>query len=183
MAFDKTPVTPMREISWPGLTKFNTLILNVDKRDLGIQTTPLEFANQLFTPKQETHITVFGSSLGAQLQQQFTSRPGLELDVCQAFESTDWSYQKTTDLRHLVKISGSATFQQVEESIIMLIKMEGMAVFYSKLKSLKMIADDYPLPPPHITLYTRNCDSGIGVRSDDELTALSRAHLKNFLKN
>ena len=170
----------MRGISWPGLTEVNTLIINVDKKDFGIQKTPLEIAHRLFIPKQETHITIFGSGLGAQLRQQFTLRPELEHEVARAFESTDWSYRKTTKFRHLVKTSGASTVQTVEESIVMLLNLDGMAVFYDKLKSLELIPDDHPVPPPHVTLYTRNCDTGIGIHSEDELTALTKAHLQKL---
>ena len=170
----------MAEISWPGLTEVNTLIINVDKQDFGIQKTPLEVANQLFIPKTETHITIFGSGLGAQLRQKFTLRPDLEHEVARAFECTDWSYRKTTKFRHLAKTSGAATADQVEESIVMLLKLDGMAAFYDKLKSLDLIPEDYPVPPQHVTLYTRNCDVGIGVHSDDELTVLTKAHLQRL---
>jgi hypothetical protein len=179
-ATDKNAEKLIRGLAWPALTAANTLIINVDKQDFGIQASPLEFAGRIFIPKQETHITVFGSGLGIQLHQRFDQQPSLEHAVAQAFENTDWSYQKTNDLRHLVKTSGKSTCQQAEESIVMLLKVDGMSAFYDKLKSLELIPGDYPVPPPHVTLYTRNSEFGIGVHSEDELTALTKAHLQRL---
>ncbi|MGB5278157.1 MAG: hypothetical protein WBO73_18510 [Gammaproteobacteria bacterium] len=182
MSAEKNQVQTLPGLMWPGLTTVGTLIIKVDKQDFNIQSKPVEFANKTFVPKQEAHITVFGSSLGTEILQQFAQQPEKERAVRQAFESTDWSYKKTTDLRHLVRKRSLAPSLDVEqESIIMLVVMDGMELFYNKLRSLDLIADDYPVPPPHVTLYTRNCDQGIGVHSEDELTALTKEHLQKLV--
>jgi len=164
--------------NWPGFSADNTVIISVDKDKFGIQSRPMEFAGKVFMPKHEVHVTVFGSTLGNALQQQILHNPAVEQQISQAFESTDWCYKKTTDLRHLVRERCGQTSEAViEESIIMLLEMEGMASFYQKLKALGLIDNDHPLPPPHVTLYTRNCDTGIGVHSANELIELSYERL------
>jgi hypothetical protein len=166
------------QLKWPGLTGENTLIITVDKQDFAIKPKPLQYDGRIFVPKQETHITVWGSELGTKLRQQFIQHPELEKDLHNAFESTDWSYQKTSDLRLLARKKAIPGKDDItEETIIMLIKMEGMAVFYSKLKDLGLIRKDHPVPPPHVTLYTRNIDRGIGVGSESELAELSQGRV------
>jgi hypothetical protein len=166
------------QLNWPGLTSGNTLIIRVDKSDFGIKSTSIEYSGRTFIPKQEAHITVFGSDLGTHLQQLFTENPLVEQQVIQAFESTDWCYTKTDDLRHLVRENSELTgMDKTEESIIMRLEMGGMAEFYTKLKQLDLTHKDHPVPPPHVTLYTRNCDLGIGVHSETELIKLTSEHI------
>ncbi|MGD8934149.1 MAG: hypothetical protein PVF35_05175 [Gammaproteobacteria bacterium] len=166
------------QLKWPGLTGENTLIITVDKQDFAIKPKSLQYDARIFVPKQETHITVWGSELGTKLLQQLIQHPELEQDIHNAFESTDWSYQKTSDLRHLARKKAIPGKNDItEETIVMLIKMEGMAVFYSKLKDLGLIGKDHPVPPPHVTLYTRNIDRGIGVDSESELAELSQGRV------
>ena len=166
------------QLKWPGLTCYNTLIIRIDKSEFGIQSKPIEYSGKAFIPKQEAHITVFGSDLGTHLLQQFTHNPLAEQQVKQAFESTDWRYTKTHDRRHLARENTALTgIDKTEESIIMRVKMDGMAEFYSKLKALGLIHKNQPVPPPHVTLYTRNCDLGIGVHSETELIKLTSEHI------
>ena len=170
------------QLNWPGLTSCNTLIIRVDKSDFGIESKPIEYSGRTFIPKQEAHISVLGSDLGTHLQQQFTNNPFAEQQVKQAFENTEWSYIITHDLRHLVRENSELTgIDKTEESIIMLLEMSGMAEFYSKLKTLGLIDKDQPVPPPHITLYTRNCDPGIGVHSESELITLTREYIDKLV--
>jgi hypothetical protein len=169
------------QLKWPGFTTYNTLIISVDKHEFGIKSEPVRYSGKTFIPKPEAHITVFGSALGTQLLQLFMNNPQLEQQVRQAFESTDWSYRKTRDWRHLARKNTALTgTNTTEESIIMLIEMEGMAEFYAKLESLDLINAGHPEPPPHVTLYTRNCDLGIGIHSDNELSKLSREQVAVF---
>lgn len=164
--------------NWPGLSSRNTLIIRVDRCDFRINATPIEYSGRTFIPKQEAHITVFGSGLGTHLQQMFTDNSLVEQQVKQAFESTDWCYSKTHDLRHLVRENNEFTeVDKTEESIIMRLEMDGMTEFYTKLKKLGLIHKDHPVPPPHVTLYTRNCDLGIGVHSETELIKLTSEHI------
>ncbi len=167
---------------WPGFTTYNTLIISVNKHDFAIKTEPIEYSGKVFIPKQEAHITVLGSELGTRLLQQFVNKPDIEQQVIQAFESTDWSYTKMRDwrniARHITDFNGNIT---TEESIIMLVEMEGMVAFYSKLKTLGLINNDDPVPPPHVTLYTRNCDPGIGIHSESELAELTCERLNQLV--
>ena len=165
-------------LKWPGLGPLNTLVISVDRHEFGIGPEPVNYAGKLFQPKQEAHITILGSTLGSRLSQQFDHDSGIERKVRQAFEDIDWCYQKTSDLRHLVRQQTNGS--DVEESIIMLVRMDGMTVFYQCLMDLGLIPADHPVPPAHVTLYTHNCDTGIGVHSDAELAELTRSRIEHL---
>ncbi len=173
---------PHVQLNWPGFTSRNTLIIHVDKTSFGIGPTQIQYSGKAFIPKQEAHITVLGSNLGTHLLQQFADNPLAEQQVRQAFESIDWSYTKTHDLRHLVRENTEpGGIDKIEESIIMRLQMGGMEEFYTRLKTLGLINEDQPVPPPHVTLYTRNCDTGIGVHSESELIRLTREHMDKLV--
>ena len=156
----------------------NTLVISVDRHEFGIGPEPVNYAGKRFLPKQEAHITVLGTTLGSRLSQQFDHDSGIERKVRQAFEDIDWHYEKTSDLRHLVRQQTNDADD--EESIIMLVRMDGMTVFYQRLMALGLIPADHPVPPAHVTLYTHNCDLGIGVDSDAELTRLTRGTIEHL---
>lgn len=166
-------------LKWPGISADSTLVIDVDKSEFGIQPGPLELAGKVFQPKQETHITLFGSTTGISLLRQIKHNPVAEQQIRRVFESTDWSYNKTVDYRHLIsERNNRCSDTAIEESIIMLVEMQGMAKFYEELKTLDLIESDWPVPPAHVTLYTHNCDRGIGIHSDSELAELTYEHLQ-----
>ncbi len=161
---------------WPGFSSSHTLIISVDKDEFGLQPNALKFDDKPFKPKPETHITVFGNAVCETLLMKIQLDPALGDRLIQTFEETDWSYTTTEDYRHLVRVTtdGSAT---TEESIIVLLEMKGMEDFYRKLKQMNLIDDETPVPPPHVTLYTCNCDTGIGIPSTSDLETLSRQRI------
>ena len=165
------PCATSLPLKWPGLGPLKTLVISVDRHEFGIGPEPANYAGKLFLPKQEAHITIIGSTLGNRLSQQFDLDHAIEQKVRQAFEDIDWCYEKTSDLRHLLR--QQINDGDVEESIIMLVRMNGMTEFYKRLMTLGLIPADHPVPPAHVTLYTHNCDPGIGVHSDAELTELT----------
>jgi hypothetical protein len=163
---------------WPGFSDNLTLIINVDKSEFGIRHGAIDFDGRPFRPKQETHITVLGTAPVSSLLEKIQQDPGVEGVLIRAFEQTDWSYTVTADYRHLVRpATGGESAGTTEESIIVLVEMEGMARFYAILKKLALVDSDLPVPPPHVTLYTFNCDTGIGVPSDGDLDTLTHRRI------
>ena len=165
-------------LKWPGFSACRTLIISVDKSEFGIQPGPLEHDHRIFIPKEETHITLFGSTEASELLQKIQDDPAVENEIIQAFENTDWSYTISGEYRRLVRVATENTSTgATEESIIVLLEMKGMRLFYDKMKALDLIDRDLPVPPPHVTLYTHNCDTGIGVPGEKELHALTRERI------
>ena len=112
------------QLKWPGFTAYNTLIIDVDKHEFGIKAEPIEYSGSTFIPKREAHITVLGTELGSRLHQLIISNSHIEHQVRQAFESTDWSYTKTGDLRESAgENTELAGMNVTEESIIMLVEI------------------------------------------------------------
>ena len=170
-------------LKWPGLSENGTLVISVDRHRFGILPGPLEHNGRVFKPKQETHITVFGSTTGAAVRTSMQGDPGIENRVIEAFEITDWSWKITPHYRLLTRTAAApGSSPPTESSIVVLIDMKGMKSFYDELKALGVLARDLPVPPPHVTLYTSNCDTGIGVHSEDELERLTRTCLDEKLR-
>ena len=168
----------MREVheKWPGFSASHTLIISIDSCEFGLQPDGLVFDEKPFKPKPETHITIFGTAICERLLHRMQLDPATEDRLIQAFEATDWSYTTTDDYRHLAR-TATDNGDRTEESIIVLLKMKGISDFYDNLKQQDLIDDETPLPPPHVTLYTYNCDTGIGVPSASELDRLSHSRI------
>lgn len=174
---------PPVHLKWPGLSENGTLVISVDRQQFDILPGPVEHSGRVFRPKQETHITVFGSATGAVVLNRMQGDPGIENRVIEAFERTDWSWTITPQYRLLARTaSASGASPATESSIVVLIDMKGMKSFYDELKALGVLARDLPVPPPHVTLYTSHCDTGIGVHSEDELERLTRTRLDKRLR-
>jgi hypothetical protein len=63
--------------------------------------------------------------------------------------------------------------RNLEKTIGLPLQMPGMAAFYECLKSHDLLPGNTPTPPPHITMYTRNCASGIVVPDEETLARLT----------
>ena len=60
-----------------------------------------------------------------------------------------------------------------EKTIILRLNMPAMALFFDTMKSRDLISMETPVPPPHITLYTRHCPGGMGLPDEDRLHKLT----------
>jgi hypothetical protein len=116
---------------------------------------------------------LIGSELGLIFQDKIQHDQTIDKLLEKTFEEIDWSYKQTGPVHILSRLEEGV----VEKSVIMLIEMPGVSIFYDQLKTLGLIYLETPLPPPHVTLYTQNCPLGIGVANDDVLYALSRETL------
>ena len=169
-------------ISWPGFSTKGTLLIPVDRDLFKLSKTALMISDQPFEAKDELHITLIGKKNGSLILDKINRDSALKSSLITSFESIDWSFRKTHETiligRRKEIIDETGTAQTVhQKSIITRIQMTGMALFYSFLKAVDLIQHDTPVPPPHITLYTRNCPNGIGVRSEDSLQLMTIASL------
>jgi len=171
-------------LSWPGFNDRGTVLIEVPPQFFGLTKSPVDIEGERYSAKHELHITLIGSKLGSLLlekisqeninqekvRQEMTDK-GLTSETLlrNIFQNLDWSYEKTGPV-HILSRSKKGMIQQ---SIIMLIEMPAIAVFYQQLKSHGLIASETPVPPAHVTLYTRNCPSGIGVPNQRVLDILS----------
>ena len=154
---------------WPGFKDNDTVLIDMSNEPFHLPKTSFYINGQRFVRKDELHVTLLGSKLGRQLQDRQATAPGTEDVIKAIFEATDWSYTQTGPCHQLSRQRGSVR----QGSIIMLIDMPGMKVFYDALIEKGFIEKDTPLPPAHVTLYTYNNPHGIGVSNQDVLEALS----------
>jgi hypothetical protein len=156
-------------LKWPGFNKEGTVLIEPATGSFYDVKSEIDVQGEVFTAKHEQHITLIGTSLGAILLKQIKQEQTIENLLEETFEAIDWSFKQTGPVQILSRNIGKL----IQKSIIMQVDMPGVTTFYQRLKELGIIDPDTPLPPPHITLYTLNCPSGIGVPSQKMLGTLS----------
>ena len=146
--------------AWPGITSHRTLILPLAPRDWAPPRAGVLVEGQRFEPKSELHITLVGRRLmQALLQGDKALRRRRQRALREAFQAQDWGWRR----------SGRLTWLQRREcergghadAIVEHIALPAMAPFHAGLGHL--LGQALPLPPPHVTLYTRGLPGGIGL--------------------
>jgi len=158
-----------KHLKWPGFNEKNSVIIELAAELFCCAKNTINIHGELFTAKEEFHVTLIGSKLGLILQHKIKHNQTIDKLLEKIFEEIDWSYKLTGPV-HILSRSEEGV---VEKSVIMLIEMPGLTTFYKQSKALGLIDLETPVPPPHVTMYTQNCPSGIAVPSDDALNALS----------
>lgn len=156
-------------LKWPGFNKEGTVLIEPASGFFCDIKSEIDVQGEIFTAKHEQHITLIGTRLGAILLQLIKQERKIESLLEETFEAIDWSFKQTGPVHILSREQEGI----VQKSIIILVDMPGVTTFYQQLKTQEIIDPDTPLPPPHITLYTLNCPSGIGVPSQKMLGTLS----------
>ena len=157
-------------LKWPGFNEMDSVIIELAAELFCHAKNIIDVNGELFTSKKEFHVTLIGSKLGLIIQDKIKHNQTINKLLEKIFEEIDWSYKLTGPI-HILSCSEEDV---VEKSVIMLIEMPGVTTFYDQSKALGLIDLETPVPPPHVTMYTQNCPSGIGVPSDDALNTLSR---------
>jgi len=148
-----------------------TLLIHLNKEDIGLSDERVQFHDKVFEPKEEVHITIIGKSLGRQLKEAGEEDPLIGSQIRQAIAETDWSYKVTDKMYHVSKDKqkrgpqGDLQFVHAE-SIILMVDVVGIQNFYEKLD--RIIQMELEAPPTHITLYTYGDPVGIGLASQAE---------------
>jgi hypothetical protein len=156
-------------LNWPGFNDNDTVLIDMSNEPFDLPKSSFYINGQHFVRKDELHVTLLGSKLGRLLQDRQATDPASEDDIRAIFEAIDWSYAQTGPCYLLSRQRGAIR----QGSIIMLIDMPGLKVFYEALIDKGYIEKDTPLPPAHVTLYTHNNPHGIGVPNQDVLETLS----------
>ena len=160
-------------LKWPGVNENGTVTIGLAAESFYLAKNEIDLHGELFTPKDELHVTLIGSELGLIIQDKIQHDQTIDKLLKKTFEEIDWHYKQTGP----VHILSRSEEDVVEKSVIMLIEMPGVTTFYDQLKALGLIDLEVPVPPPHVTMYTQNCHLGIGVPNDDALNILSRETL------
>ncbi|HSM54984.1 MAG TPA: hypothetical protein VK879_02415 [Candidatus Sulfomarinibacteraceae bacterium] len=136
------------------------VLLQLRKVDVGLEPAPVEFKGKTFWPKDEVHITIIGSLLGAELARILEENPGLVEQVREVLEDTPWSYRLLDEWYHVVREEG-VDDKPYAESIIRMAQAPAIESFYERLRALTGL--EIAPRPTHVTLYTYDDDHGIGV--------------------
>jgi hypothetical protein len=165
------------KLEWPGFTDKGTLLIPLDKALFNLPDKPVIILNEQFQPKDELHITVIGKKLATSIVEKINNDKILESSLKESFESIDWGFRKTDTAvligrDRAIEDENGKQRKVNQKSVIAMVDIPGMAFFYNLLKSMRLIDEESPAPPPHITLYTMNCPNGIGIVSDEVLTSL-----------
>jgi hypothetical protein len=164
---------------WPGFNAKGTVIIDLAPASFCLADDAIVIDGEYFEPKDELHVTVIGTELGLILQEKINSDRTVDRLLTKTFEAIDWSFTQTGPVHLLSRVKDAV----VEQSIIMLLEMRGVKEFYAQLKTLGLIDANTPIPPAHVTLYTRNCPYGIGVPSEQVLKLLSVKTLSMYSLN
>ncbi|GAB6195604.1 hypothetical protein [Lysobacter xanthus] len=153
---------------WPGWSDQNTLVLPLEDVP---PSSPLEHGGQRLEPKGELHVTLVGAALGEELRRALGDR--LDEATRPAFEALDWSYVRSGE-RLLIEKPGTTDDggRGTVASVVELVDLPALDFFYRWLGEL--LGRQLPVPPAHVTLYTRNKAKGIAIPTARQLRAWSR---------
>jgi len=154
-----------------------SLITPLDWSDFIFAPKRVRIEDAWFEPKDELHITVISKRVGRTLSEKMSLDPALAARVTKKFEAIDWGFEPVGPV-HIIsrlkeKLEDEGATLRHEKTIILKLSMPGMSDFYEALKALDLISVDTSTPPPHVTLYTLNCPTGISLASNKTLDDLS----------
>ena len=154
---------------WPGFNEMGTVIIPLNLDSFCVAKHEVTVLDEIFKPKQEIHVTLIGKQLGALILEKMIVDHTIEEKLKTMFDGIDWSYRPIEQGHLLERTTGKVA----QKSIILLLEMPGVDEFYDQLRYQGLIEPGVLTPPPHVTLYTRNCLRGIGIKNNDDLNRLS----------
>lgn len=160
-------------LRWPGVNDNGTVLIELSVESFCLATHDIEVLGEIFTPKDELHVTLISGKIGLYFQEKIKQDKTLDSLLAKTFEEIDWSFEQTGR----VHILSRAKKKVIQQTIIMLVKMRGVTEFYDQLKALELIDTTTPVPPAHVTMYTHNCPLGIGVPNQKMPKVLTRKKL------
>lgn len=165
------------KLSWPGFNEMASMIIPLDWSDFIFTPKRVRIEDARFEPKDELHITVISKRVGRTLGKKMSLDPLLAVRVTKKFEAIDWGFEPVGPVHIISRLKEKREDEQAtlchEKTIILKLDMPGLADFYEALKTLNLISADTSTPPPHVTLYTLNCPTGISLANNKILDDLS----------
>jgi len=157
-----------KNLTWSGFNNLNSVIIPLSNELFNLPHEPVDILGTRYELKNEFHITLMGKDLGSQLLSREEQSGFMENKLKNIFNSIDWTFHFTEQIFFLEKEKNG-----IEKTIIQMLDLSGMEKFYHHLKKESLIDQDVKTPPPHVTLFTNNCDHGIGVKSTQDLEKLT----------
>lgn len=137
-------------------------LLRLSEEDVGLGDNPVTYQGKTFQPKEEVHITIFGSRLSEELTEAMEEDSSLRRRLQAAIKEREWTYELHNEWYHVV--------DGEEETIIRMARVPSLPEFYRRIN--RMAGVEIPERPTHVTLYTYNSDGGIGIATEEQFRQL-----------
>jgi predicted NAD-dependent protein-ADP-ribosyltransferase YbiA (DUF1768 family) len=134
-----------------------------------------------FTPKEETHLTVWGFPEGKQLQKIFEEDPKKAGIVQKLIEKADLSYTERPEVYKIerdIEMFKDWANQDLgkhmvhEEAMIQLVDAPGVNALIDAVN--KELGTKFPYPYPHISFAVKGTKFGIGIANKEAFDALTK---------
>jgi hypothetical protein len=169
LSMEKRPIETSPRLRPLADVEYGRFLLDVPAGTVVTQPETEAYATQHgFRQKDEQHVTVIGKRT-----QQLLNECG-KLDEVMSIASSvaDWPIAEYGDIVVLKNTEvDEKGYETIEESIVRLIALPEIDRLYDQIRAITGMSIE--TPPPHVTLYTKNADRGIGV--------YSRAQLEGFV--
>lgn len=147
----------------------HTLVLPVPPHCWAPPSAPITVAGVRLAPKDELHVTLVGSRLGAELRRTLGAQRGAR-EVESIARRLDWSLTRTGGYLLLRRpFHDDQGRRQLAHSVIECLELPAMAAFHHALGGL--LGRELPEPPAHVTLYVAGTKQGIGIPDRRRLRA------------
>ena len=164
MSFKSTPIFDEEKC---------TLLLPVSLLRLDLSDIHELALKQEFEIKEEFHITVIGFSTGEKIKESIQNNTLASVaQIKKLIEATNWECKLKEVFFHIIKSYEYTNGEkETRESFVQLADVTYVETFFSELQ--KIIGTSLPVPPPHITLYTKGNNKekskmGIGINDKEE---------------
>jgi hypothetical protein len=164
-----------------------TLLVGINSADLDLSEVKVIAEERGLTPKVEQHVTVIGFKNGRAVDEALNRLPEEDRatrlsELTRLANETNWGFTLAPERYQIAKDysvykDGKPTGEtEHRTSIIQIVNMPGMAIFYEGLN--KTLGTNLEAPPAHTTLFTGGSDPekserGIGINTSVELQAMN----------
>ena len=179
----------------PAVGQSKSIVLPIDRGILRLpEEATREIGGKSFDQKKEFHVTLIGNKRAKILRDHLAVHPEDEQKIRDILEQIVWSYALSDSAMHIQQdkmvsrqlsraekkaliAQGKEAPDTIEEtvhreSVIQRADIPGLAVLYQRMRDELGIDLGDP-PPAHVTLYTHNDKSGIGIDSEQDLESMN----------
>ena len=129
-------------LKWPGFNESGSVTIELAPGSFCLAKNEIDLIGEIFTPKDELHVTLIGRDLGLIIQDTIQLYQAINQLLEKTFEEIDWAYKQTGPGHILLRPEEGV----IQKSVIMLIEMPGLTVFYDQLKFLGLLDLETPIP-------------------------------------
>ncbi|MFA6908503.1 MAG: hypothetical protein WC289_01320 [Patescibacteria group bacterium] len=186
-SFEDRPIPEQQREYRPAVGQSKSIVLPIDRGILRLpEEATREIGGKSFDQKKEFHVTLIGNKRAKILRDHLAVHPEDEQKIRDILEQIVWSYALSDSAMHIqqdkmvsrqlsrAEKKAPDTIEETvhRESVIQRADIPGLAVLYQRMRDELGIDLGDP-PPAHVTLYTHNDKSGIGIDSEQDLESMN----------